>query len=298
MDSVDARACPAVRVPEKKDRHQRRTGVGMAEDKGTKTGVRAMLALFLLAVIWLGTQAPVSAEVITGGNYQVGFSGSITPAKLPRVGSQPITVSVRGAIQQLAGPPPPALREFTVSINRHAHLSLRGLPVCPRHLLKGDTTSKALTSCRDALVGSGHFTAHIDLPEQAPFPSEGQLLIFNSRYHGHTALLGHVYGSQPIPTALDMYFRLHQERKGPFGLTLTATMPDVGEEWGYVTGFEVNLGRRYLFHGHRRSVLVAGCPAPAGVNSALFKLARGVFRVADGSTRSRVLGGVCHVAKD
>jgi hypothetical protein len=268
------------------------------EVRDIKTRVRALLALFLLAVIWLCAQSLVSAEVITGGNYRVSFSGSMTPAKLPRVGLQPISVSVRGAVQQLAGPPSPALREFTVSINRHARLSLRGLPVCSRRLLKGDSTSQALARCRDALVGSGHFTAHIDLPEQSPFPSAGRLLVFNSSYHGHRALLGHVYGTQPVPTALDMYFRLHQERKGPFGLTLTATLPDVGEEWGYVTGFEVSVGRRYLLHGRRRSVLEGGCPAPAGVNSAPFKLARGVFSLADGSTRSRVLTGVCHVAED
>ena len=270
----------------------------MAGAGGIKTRVRAVLALFLLAVIWLSTQSPVSAEVITGGNYRVSFSGSMTPAKLPRVGSQPISVSVSGAVQQLPGPPSPALREFTVSINRHARLSLRGLPVCTQRLLQGDSTSQALTHCRDALVGSGHFTAHIDLPEQAPFPAAGRLLVFNSRYHGHRALLGHVYGSQPIPTALDMYFRLHSERKGPFGLTFTATIPSVGEEWGYVTGFEINLGRRYLLHGRHRSLLAAGCPAPAGFDSVPFKLARGVFRLADGSTRSRVLSGVCHVAKD
>jgi hypothetical protein len=270
----------------------------MAEDRDIKTRVRAVLALFSLVVIWLCMQSVVSAEVISGGNYRVSFSGSMTPAKLPRVGLQPISVSVRGAVKQLAGTPSPALREFTVSINRHARLSLRGLPVCPRRLLEGDSTSQALSRCRDALVGSGHFTAHINLPEQAPLPSAGRLLVFNSSYRGHRALLGHVYGSQPVPTALDMYFRLHEEQKGPFGLTLTATMPDVGEEWGYVTGFEVSLGRRYLFHGRQRSVLVAGCPAPAGFNTALFKLARGVFRLADGSTRSRVLTGVCHVAKD
>lgn len=268
------------------------------EVRDIKTRVRALLALFLLAAIWLCAQSLVSAEVITGGNYRVSFSGSMTPARLPRAGTRPISVSVTGAVKQLAGrPPSPALREFTVSINRHARLSLRGLPVCSRSLIKGDSTSQALARCRDALVGSGHFTAHIDLPEQTPFPSSGRLLVFNARYHGHRALLGHVYGSQPVPTALDMYFRLHQEQKGPFGLTFTATIPDVGEEWGYVTGFEVNLGRRYLLHGRQRSVLVAGCPAPAGFNTALFKLARGVFHLADGSTRSRVLGGVCHVAK-
>lgn len=270
----------------------------MARDGGIKTRVRAVLALSLLAAIWLCTQSLVSAEVITGGNYRVSFSGSMAPAKLPRVGSQPISVSVSGAVQQLAGTPSPPLREFTVAINRHAHLFLSGLPVCPQRLLTGDSTSQALTHCRDALVGSGEFTAHIDLPEQAPFPAAGRLLIFNSRYHGHRALLGHVYGSQPVPTALDMYFRLGSERKGPFGLTFTATIPDVGEEWGYVTGFDINLGRRYLLHGRRRSVLAAGCPAPAGFNSVPFKLARGVFHLADGSTRSRVLSGVCHVAKD
>lgn len=255
-------------------------------------------ALFLLAAVWLCTLSPASAEVINGGNYRISFSGSMTPVKLPRAGLQPISVSVIGAVQQLPGPPAPALREFTVAINRHARLSLRGLPVCSRRQITGNSTSQALASCRDALVGSGHFNAHLDLPEQAPFPAAGRLLIFNSRYRGHRALLGHVFGRQPVPTAIDMYFRLHQEPKGPFGLTFTATLPEVGEEWGYVKGFEVKLGRRYLFHGRERSLLAAGCPAPAGLFSAPFKLARGTFNLADGSTRSRVLSGICHVAKD
>ena len=256
----------------------------------------AMLGFLSLAAIGLCGQRSASAEVITGGDFRVSFSGSMTPARLPRAGSRPISVRVRGAVQELPGPLPPALREFVVSINRHAHLSLRGLPTCSGRLIKGDSTSQALARCRDALVGAGHFSAHIDVPEQAPFPAAGRLLVFNSRYRGHRALLGHVYGRHPIPTALDMYFRLRREKKGPFGLTLAATMPDVGEEWGYVTGFEVTLGRRYLFHGRERSLLSAGCPAPAGFPGATFKVARGVFYLTDGSTRSRVLTGVCHVA--
>jgi hypothetical protein len=263
-----------------------------------KTRAKAVLVLLPLVVAWLCAQPLASAEVVTGGNYRISFSGSMTPAKLPRVGSQPISVSVRGAVQPLPGSPSPALREFTVSINRHARLSLRGLPVCSRRQIVGNSTSQALASCRDALVGSGGFSAHIDLPEQAPFPAAGRLLVFNSRYRGHRALLGHVFGRQPVPTAIDMYFRLHREQEGPFGLTLTATLPEVGEEWGYVKGFEVSLGRRYLFHGRRHSLLAAGCPAPAGLSSAPFKLAKGVFNLADGSTRSRVLTGICHVAKD
>lgn len=258
-----------------------------------------VLVLLPLAVTCCFCAQPLaSAEVITGGNYRVSFSGSMTPAKLPRTGSRPISVRVRGAVQPLPGSPSPALREFTVAINRHARLSLRGLPTCTRRQVVGASTGRALDSCRDALVGSGYFTAHIDVPEQAPFPAAGRLLIFNSRYRGHRALLGHVFGRQPVPTAIDMYFRLHWKREGPFGLKLTATLPEVGEEWGYVKGFEVGLGRRYFFHDRERSLLAAGCPAPTGFNSAPFKLARGEFRLADGSTRSRVLTGVCHVAGD
>lgn len=266
--------------------------------RGVRARVGAIFVLLPLAAAWFCAQPLASAEVITGGNYRISFNGSMTPAKLPRVGSQPISVSVSGAVQPLPGAPSPALREFAIAINRHARLSLRGLPTCSRQQVTGASTSQARNRCRDALVGSGRFTAHIDAPEQAPFPAAGRLSVFNSHYRGHRALLGHVYGSEPVPTAIDVYFRLRQEQKGPFGLTLTATLPEVGEEWGYVKSFEVSLGRRYFSHGHERSLLAAGCPAPAGIFSAPFKLARGVFNLTDGTTRSRVLTGVCHVAKD
>jgi hypothetical protein len=257
---------------------------------------KAALALLSLAAISVCAQPFASAEVITGGGFRVNFTGRVTPAKLPRTGSRPISVSVRGAVQRLSGPPPPALREFAVSINRHARLSLRGLPTCSQRFVKGDSINQALARCRGALVGEGRFSAHIDVPEQAPFPAAGRLLVFNARYRGHRALLGHVYGRRPVPTALDMYFRLRWERKGPFGLTIAATIPDVGEEWGYVTGFEIGLGRRYLYRGRERSLLAAGCPAPAGFSLVPFKLARGVFYLADGTIRSRVLSGTCRVA--
>ena len=265
-----------------------------------RTPFGARFALFLLCAVLVAAglcgQRLASAEVIAGGNFSVRFTGSITPARLPRTGRQPISVSVQGAVRELGGSRPAPLHEFVVAVNRHAHLSLRGLPTCPQRLIEAKTTGQALASCRDALVGTGHFSAHIDIPELAPFPAVGRLLVFNSRDHGKSALLGHVYGRRPIPTARDMYFRIGRERKGPFGVTLAATMPDVGDEWGYVTGFEVTFGRRYSFRGRQRSVLAANCPAPAGFSLVPFKLARGAFYLADGTMRSRVLVGTCRVA--
>lgn len=271
-------------------------GPRRSRDRARVAAAATLVLLALLLSASLAGQRSASAEVITGGNFRIRFTGSMTPPRLPRTGSLPISVSVQGAVQELPGPPPSPLREFVVAVNRHVHISVRGLPTCSRRRIAGDSTRQALARCRGALVGGGHFSAHIDIPEQAPFPASGHLLVFNSRYRGHRALLGHVYGINPTPTALDMYFRLRRESHGPFGLALAAAMPDVGQEWGYVTGFQVNLGRHYLYRGRQRSLLAAGCPAPAGLTSAPFKLSRGVFYLADGSTRSRVLSSVCHVA--
>jgi hypothetical protein len=75
-------------------------------------------------------------------------------------------------------------------------------------------------------------------------------------------------------------------------------MPHVGNQWGYVTGFDLVLSRSYRFHGRDRSFLSASCPAPSGIFTAPFKLARGTFYLSDGQTRSRVLSAACHVRPD
>ena len=235
------------------------------------------------------------ADVITGGNVHVSFSGSMSPRTLPRTRSQPIALSVAGSVDPIGDRRPPALLRFVVAVNRHARLSTRGLPVCRRGSVATLTSAQAISRCRDALVGTGHFTAHIDIPEQAPFPSAGRALVFNSRLHGHPALLAHVYGRNPLPTVEVLPLVIGHEKAGVFGLTLSAKMPVVGNEWGYVTGFDLRLKRTYRFQGRSRSLLSASCAAPSGIVTAPFEVARGTFYLSGGQTRSRVLSGACHV---
>ena len=149
--------------------------------------------------------------------------------------------------------------------------------------------------CGKALVGSGHFSAHIDIPDQSPFPAAGRALLFNGMVHGRPVLFGHVYGPRPVQTTEVMAFVVGRSRQADFGVTLTATMPEVGDDWGYVTGFDLAMGRTYRYQGRRISLLTANCPAPAGFSQAPFKLARGTFYLADGGVRSRVLGSTCRV---
>jgi hypothetical protein len=238
-----------------------------------------------------------SAEVITGGNVTVTFTGSMLPRRLSRDVPQPIALRVNARVDPVGDGRPPSLHSFTIAFNRHALVSTRGLPTCSKSMVSGRTTQQALVACRDALVGTGLFSAHLDIPEQAPFPARGRVLAFNSIFHGHRALLAQIYGRRPVPTSRVLPMVFGRETGGAFGLTLSATMPDIGNEWGYVTGFDLNLSRTYVYRGRTRSFASASCPAPRGIFAAPFKIARGTFYLADGTIRTRVLTGSCRVAR-
>jgi hypothetical protein len=256
----------------------------------------ATVALVAIAIA-LATGSFAGAEVIGGGNVAVSFHGQISPKGLPRTRPAPVSLHVAGTVEPVAGARPAGLSEVLISVNRHGVVSTKGLPVCPRNRLLSTTTAQALARCRSSVVGVGHFTAHVDLPEQSPFPSDGKLVAFNSRYRGRPALIAHVFGSSPLPTAQALPMEISRRGTGDFGASLKIEMPNVGDEWGYVTGFELTLSRRYLFHGHERSVLSASCPAPQGFPSASFRAARAVFMLADGSQITRVVSGRCRVAE-
>lgn len=239
------------------------------------------------------------ADVVSGGNVNVSFRGWINPQVLPRTEAAPITLHVAGTVEPLPGQRPVALERVTIELNRYGVITTRGLPTCPWKSLLSTNSEHALAICRDALIGTGHFTSHIDIPEQAPFPASGRLLAFNTRLHGRPAVAAHVFGKDPAPTSevLPMTFTRTGPASGPFGPKLTVEMPNIGDEWGYVTGFDLTLDRRYRYRGRAMSVVSASCPAPAGVSRAPFKAARGTYELADGSTLTRTLSGSCEVAR-
>jgi hypothetical protein len=239
--------------------------------------------------------AAAQAEVDGGANVRVNFSAWLTPRALPRSEPAPVTLHLSGSLTTSDGREPPALRRVTVSINRYGRVSTKGVPACPRGALVATTTGQALTACRAALVGDGAFTAHIAIPEQAPFPSRGRVLALNSMRHGRPVVLAHIFGRDPVPTSQVLTMSFRRARRGRFGTTLSLTMPKVGDDWGHVTGFELNLHRRYRYRGRARSVISASCPAPNGFDSAVFAAARGTYFLADGRTINRVLTGSCRV---
>jgi len=241
------------------------------------------VALLLAALLVPLAQA---AEVTQKGNVQVAFFGKLTPHRLPRKGLAPVRVAVGATIAPIdeAGPKP-ALQKIKIEINRHGHFDPVGLPVCEYDEVQPATTADALAACRESLVGKGSFSSRVLSPEEAPFPSQGPLYAFNGTYHGHPAILAHVYGTQPIPVSYTIPFIL-SKAKGAYGTALSAPMPLADSESGYVTGLTLNLGRSFRFNGTRRSYLSAGCPTPKGVSVAPFDFARATFYFASAKLSS------------
>jgi hypothetical protein len=254
---------------------------------------RLKAALLLAVFLVLSLVAFASAEVVQKGSLRVAFEGEITPHTLPRRGSAPVKVSVGTQIASTNGRTSPQLRRISIAINANGHFEPRGLPHCALREIQPTTTADALAACRSSLVGEGHFSANVELGEQAPFPSAGKVYAFNSTLHGRPAILAHVYGTKPVPTSFTVPFEL-RPTKGTFGTALVASLPAATGSSGYITGLSLSLGRSFSSHGKRRSYLSAGCPAPKGFPAAVFPFAKASLQFAGGRTLTSVLERSCN----
>lgn len=252
-------------------------------------------AVLVVGALSLAITALAQAEVSQQGNLRVSFGGKIAPHKLPRFGAAPVAVSLSGNIATTDNSTPPQLRTITMAINRNGHLDSTGLPTCHFHQIQPTSTQEAREACPNSLVGTGFFEANVALPEQSPFPSNGKVLAFNGVLHGKPVVYAHIYGTEPLPTSFTLPFKLTRHRKGTYATVLTAQLPRVAAQWGYVSGVSLKLQRNFTYGGKRRSYISAGCPAPKGFPGATFTFARASFAFEGGRTLSSTMTRSCGV---
>jgi hypothetical protein len=252
-------------------------------------------AAAVAAALCLVCATLASAEVTQKGNLRVSFGGGISPHALPRQGVAPVTVSLSGDIKTTDGLAPPQLRTVSLAINKNGKLDYEGLPVCHFHQIQPASTAEAIEACPGSLVGKGTFSAHVVLPEQSPFPSQGRMIAFNGIDHGRHVVFAHIYGTRPLPQSSVLAFAL-KRTDGAFGTSLVAHLPKVAAEWGYVSGVSLALNRQFKYKGESRSFLSAGCPAPKGFPGAIFSFAKASFGFEDGKTLSSTLTRSCAVS--
>ncbi len=247
------------------------------------------------ALLCLAIAAVAQAEVTQQGNLRVSFGGKIAPHKLPRVGDAPVSVSLSGNIETTDNSIPPQLRTITMAINRHGKLDYKGLPDCHYHQVQPASTREAREACPNSLVGTGSFKANVALPEQSPFPSNGEILAFNGTLHGKPVIFAHIYGTEPLPTSFTLPFKLKHRGKGTYATVLVAQLPRVAAQWGYIRGVSLLLDRRFRYRGRTHSYVSAGCPAPKGFPGTTFTFARASFGFEGGKTLSSTMTRSCGV---
>lgn len=254
-------------------------------------GARRAVAITAAALLFSGSLA--RAEIAQQGNLRVSFAGKIAPRALPRVGTAPVSVSLAGEIKTTDGSAPPQLRTISLAIIKNGKLDYKGLPRCNFHQIQPATTVEARAACKRSLVGSGTFEANVALPEQSPFPSNGRVLAFNGNLHGKPVIYAHIYGTEPLPTSFVLPFHIRRG-SGEYGTILTANLPQVAAEWGFVSGVSLTLQRSFTYKGKRHSYLAAGCPAPKGFPGATFSFARASFGFEDARTLASTLTRSCN----
>lgn len=260
-----------------------------------RAGAVPRLAAAGLALLALAAAAAAGDEIAQKGNLRVVVDGEMMPKKLPRTGTAPIAVKVSGRISTRDDTTPPRLRKLTIEVNRHGRFDFAGLPTCSPRQIQPATTEQALQACAPALVGNGTFFADVILQGQEPYPSQGRLLVFNGRENGRPVLLGQIYSDQPFTNSFVIPFRLEPIRRGTYGTALVATLPRSLGSWGFVTGIEMKLTRRFHHRGRAHSYLSASCPAPKGFGGAVFPLLRTSFAFADGRKLTSTLTRSCAV---
>lgn len=222
------------------------------------TAVAAALAL-IMANVAAGNFGNRKEHCV--GVLCVGDNGGILPTKLPRHENVPVTARLLGDITTRDGSHPPAVQELEADIDHTIKVDAVGLPTCSESQITASSNVVAKKVCGDAIIGSGTAEVEVAFPEQAPFRSTGPLLLFNGGVHGATTTVFlHAYVDVPAPTAVIVRATVTRIHRGRFGLLLKAHIPKIAGGAGSATAFDLKIGRRYTYKGHKKSLLSASCP--------------------------------------
>jgi hypothetical protein len=248
-----------------------------------------------LAVIFTATS---SASLVGSEGQVASFRASLSPSSLPRHRSVPVQIRAEGEFLATPENHLAQLLSLEIGVNRHGKLITKGLPICHLRQLIAVTTERALEVCGPALIGHGLIRATMAFPESERGRFRAVILAFNGRRKGGgTQIFLHIHadGLGPFTQVIPIKVRRTQ---GTFGTTFFAAMPPFARRWAYLTKFRFVIGRKFVVNGKTLSVLRANCPAPKGLNGAVFPFARATYRFLTTKTLRTTLVGGCHVRKE
>lgn len=242
---------------------------------GGLTAAVAVAAALLLSGI-AAAEKPVRS---VSGDIETIFNGGFSPKTLSKKKLTPITFWIKGEMKTLSGEHIAPLKEFILEGDRHASISVKGIPVCRGGKLQSTTSQGARKACGNvALVGSGKAKAEIKFPDQEPIPVTSELLAFNGGFRGGvTTLYLHAYITVPTPAAIVTVVKIKRVHKGRYGLQSIATIPKIAGGAGSVTFFKLTLKKGIISatcpdgHLNARGTAVFGSSPPTRLNGAVVR---------------------------
>jgi len=235
-----------------------------------------VLGLALLAVAAL-LASGAGAATVRVGTLVLHADGEFAPRVLPRHRFAPIHFQGYGQIKETNGSVPPALEHVKVDFDRDGHLTTLGLAVCPVSRLEGATTAQARQRCGKAIVGTGHVEAAVTLAGLARIDIRVPLTLFNGpRRGGDPTVLGHARAPFPISETYVIVAPIERIHNGVYGYRSEFNIPPIAGGFGSLTRIDAKIGRRFRFHGRKRSYVSARC-------SDYILQTRGYFSFADGT---------------
>ncbi len=215
--------------------------------------------LTCLAVAFVLTAASAEGARVKLGTLVLRADGGFTPRTLPRHSFAPIAFEGYADVKETDGSIPPALQKAVVEFDRDGRLTTAGLPVCDPARLQEVTVEEGRSRCRGAIVGSGHIGVLIAREGGAPYDVSAPLTLFNGPPEGgHPTVVLHTRTTVPGTQNFVIVIPI-ERRAGHYRYRATVEVPLVSAGRGSLVHIDVEIGRRYLFRGTKRSYVSARC---------------------------------------
>jgi hypothetical protein len=245
----------------------------------------ALIRTGLLALAIAVLAAPAAAgdgALVEVNNLILRADGGFQPQTLPRRGFAPIDFQGRIDIDAKGGGQPPALQQALIDFDRDGRLEVAGLPTCAPETIAQASTEEARSTCRGAIVGTGHIAALISVDGGAVRASS-RLTVFNGPVlTGGPSVVLHARLAETYAILAPI-----ERLAGGYRYRVRLDLPPLAGGLGSLTHIDVKIGRRYRAGGRLRSYVSARC-------SDNVLRTHGFFSFADGTVISGLVEKFCH----
>lgn len=171
------------------------------------------------------------------------FNAGFSPKALSKSKQTPVSLRTTMKFETNDGSEPPALHQFEIDLDRHARLSLKGVPVCR----PGNPDEEPLPQrCRDALIGTGQMEAQFHFPETTMGTLHSEVGIYNAGVrNGARTLLAVTTITVPTPTQIVITIVVERDH-GRYGLKLVGSVPKIAGGAGSIARLALRLRKEVL----------------------------------------------------